>query len=29
MPNEAIKLGGVDLVLGLDAIAAEVQRRAR
>jgi two-component system, chemotaxis family, protein-glutamate methylesterase/glutaminase len=29
MPNEAIKLGGVDLVLGLGAIAQEVQRRAR
>jgi two-component system chemotaxis response regulator CheB len=29
MPNEAIKLGGVDLVLALDAIALEVQRRAR
>jgi two-component system chemotaxis response regulator CheB len=29
MPNEAIKLGGVDLVLSLEAIAAEVQRRAR
>jgi two-component system, chemotaxis family, protein-glutamate methylesterase/glutaminase len=29
MPNEAIKLGGVDLVLPLGAIAQEVQRRAR
>jgi two-component system chemotaxis response regulator CheB len=29
MPNEAIKLGGVDLVLDLDAIAPEVQKRAR
>ena len=29
MPNEAIKLGGVDLVLGLGSIAQEVQRRAR
>ncbi len=29
MPNEAIKLGGVDMVLGLGAIAQEVQRRAR
>jgi chemotaxis response regulator CheB len=29
MPNEAIKLGGVDLVLGLGGIAQEVQRRAR
>lgn len=29
MPNEAIKLGGVDLVLGLGDIAQEVQRRAR
>jgi two-component system chemotaxis response regulator CheB len=29
MPNEAIKLGGVDLVLALDAIAGEVERRAR
>jgi two-component system chemotaxis response regulator CheB len=29
MPNEAIKLGGVDLVLGLSSISQEVQRRAR
>ena len=29
MPNEAIKLGGVDSVLGLGAIAGEVQRRAK
>jgi two-component system chemotaxis response regulator CheB len=29
MPNEAIKLGGVDLVLSLEVIAPEVQRRAR
>ena len=29
MPNEAIKLGGVDQVLSLGAIAQEVQRRAR
>jgi two-component system chemotaxis response regulator CheB len=29
MPNEAIKLGGVDAVLGLGNIAQEVQRRAR
>jgi two-component system chemotaxis response regulator CheB len=29
MPNEAIKLGGVDTVLSLDQIAADVQRRAR
>ncbi len=29
MPNEAIKLGGVDIVLGLGAIAPEVQRRVR
>ncbi len=29
MPNEAVKLGGVDLVLGLGSIAQEVQRRAR
>jgi two-component system, chemotaxis family, protein-glutamate methylesterase/glutaminase len=29
MPNEAIKLGGVDIVLDLDAIAPEVQKRAR
>jgi two-component system, chemotaxis family, protein-glutamate methylesterase/glutaminase len=29
MPNEAIKLGGVDLVLALGSIAQEVQRRAR
>jgi two-component system chemotaxis response regulator CheB len=29
MPNEAIKLGGVDTVLGLGQIAPEVQRRAR
>jgi two-component system, chemotaxis family, protein-glutamate methylesterase/glutaminase len=29
MPNEAIKLGGVDLVLGLRDISQEVQRRAR
>lgn len=29
MPNEAIKLGGVDLVLALEGIAQEVQRRAR
>jgi two-component system, chemotaxis family, protein-glutamate methylesterase/glutaminase len=29
MPNEAIKLGGVDAVMGLGAIAAEVQRRAK
>jgi len=28
MPNEAIKLGGVDRVLGLDAIAMEVQKKA-
>ena len=29
MPNEAIKLGGVDTVLPLDGIAEEVVRRAR
>ncbi len=29
MPNEAIKLGGVDVVLALSQIAPEVQRRAR
>ena len=29
MPNEAIKLGGVDTVLSLGTIALEVQRRAR
>lgn len=29
MPNEAIKLGGVDSVLPLESIAAEVLRRAR
>jgi two-component system chemotaxis response regulator CheB len=29
MPNEAIKLGGVDTVLDLGAIAQEVQRRVR
>jgi two-component system chemotaxis response regulator CheB len=29
MPNEAIKLGGVDIVLDLGTIAQEVQRRAR
>jgi len=29
MPNEAIKLGGVDLILSLGAIASEVQRRTR
>jgi len=29
MPNEAIKLGGVDIVLDLGAIAGEVLRRAR
>jgi two-component system chemotaxis response regulator CheB len=29
MPNEAIKLGGVDTVVALDEIAKEVQRRAR
>jgi two-component system chemotaxis response regulator CheB len=29
MPNEAIKLGGVDTVVPLDGIAQEVQRRAR
>jgi len=29
MPNEAIKLGGVDAVVSLDVIANEVQRRAR
>ncbi|PKL08801.1 MAG: chemotaxis response regulator protein-glutamate methylesterase [Spirochaetae bacterium HGW-Spirochaetae-7] len=29
MPNEAIKLGGVDVVLPLDRIAAEVLRSAR
>lgn len=29
MPNEAIKLGGVDIVLPLDRIAAEVLRSAR
>ncbi len=29
MPNEAIKLGGVDVVLPLSGIAQEVQRRAR
>jgi two-component system chemotaxis response regulator CheB len=29
MPNEAIKLGGVDTVLPLDHMALEVQRRAR
>jgi len=29
MPNEAIKLGGVDSVLPLDSIAADVLRRSR
>ncbi|HOX47549.1 MAG TPA: chemotaxis response regulator protein-glutamate methylesterase [Spirochaetales bacterium] len=29
MPNEAIKLGGVDVILPLGGIAQEVQRRAR
>jgi two-component system chemotaxis response regulator CheB len=29
MPNEAIKLGGVDVVLSLEQIAPEVQKRAR
>jgi two-component system chemotaxis response regulator CheB len=29
MPNEAIKAGGVDIVLPLGDIAAEVLRRAR
>ena len=29
MPNEAIKLGGVDLVLGLGSIAQEILRRGR
>jgi two-component system chemotaxis response regulator CheB len=29
MPNEAIKLGGVDIVLPLEAIAQEILRRAR
>jgi len=29
MPNEAIKLGGVDLVLPLGSLAGEVQKRAR
>jgi two-component system, chemotaxis family, protein-glutamate methylesterase/glutaminase len=29
MPNEAIKLGGVDLVVPLEEIAGEVQRRAK
>jgi len=29
MPNEAIKLGGADVVIPLDAIAQEVQRRTR
>lgn len=29
MPNEAIKMGGVDIVLPLGAIAAEVLKRAR
>jgi len=29
MPNEAIKLGGADVVLPLDGIADEVMRSAR